>query len=117
MHFRAECPFDLLRGSAEFDLPAAVGMSRYVESMTLEPAHNDADVSGRGAKTFAELLRCEPFMVVRRGRILLFGQETLQIRLLLRAALQRQNGPLHWQIGIDAALIQGPSDPGMCRVR
>jgi hypothetical protein len=83
-------------GSAgEFDHGSAFAHLCYLEAVRLQPGSHGLNVGVSGAELLAELLGCEPLVVVRRRFVLLFVKQTQEGGVLFRAALQNQQHPLH----------------------
>ena len=57
------------------------------EALALQPRGEFRNVCGVSSEAVGELLRRQPAMEVRRGRVLLIGQQSLQSALLLRCLL------------------------------
>src|SRR5215467_10975642 len=98
MNLRMESLLDLRLEAGELDYGAAVGNAIDLETVVLEPSGDELKVLVRRAELQAELVGCEPFVVVGRGFVLLIVEKLVQGELLLRIALEDQQHALHWQI-------------------
>jgi hypothetical protein len=77
--------------------------------MRVEPVGHNLYVRVRATKLLAELLRREPFVIVRRSGALLLVQQSAERGLLVRAAPQQQQHPPDWlAVGRGALIVFRP---------
>src|SRR4051812_45245524 len=84
MEFGLKCIADLFHRSAEGDPVASPRNARYLKALRIEPLLHFVYIFGTCSEAISEFLGSKPAMVLRGGRILLFTQELLEGRLLLR---------------------------------
>jgi hypothetical protein len=80
--------FHLPRRAAEFYAAAAFRHAVHLKTAVLKPVGDDVQILLAGAESLAELPRRQPFVVLRRRRVLLFRQKLFQRGLLLGAAVE-----------------------------
>jgi hypothetical protein len=78
MHFSVEGLADLTGGARKLDDCTAVGDNGDREAVGLKPVRNCLNVLIGGAELLAEFLRRKPFVVIRRGAVLLLAQKRVE---------------------------------------
>ena len=76
------------------------------ETLRLKPRRDFRMIAGAETEPVGVVLWREPFVKLRRGRILLVREQSLQIGLLLRGRLEHDQDVIHLHAGIDRALIE-----------
>ena len=83
IELRVKGAFDLGRGATEKDLGAGAGVAVHRQALRLQPGRNFREIALAHAEARGVLLRSQPLVIVRRVRVLLFGQQLIQRGLLL----------------------------------
>src|ERR1700722_2708541 len=96
----------LPRRPRKFDQDAAPRRARHLKPVRFQPGCDRLDVLRRRAELRPELLRRQPFVIVRRRIVLLLLQQLPQSRFLVWASLQNQQHSLHRQACRRRALVE-----------
>jgi hypothetical protein len=102
---RAEGAAGLRSGAGEEDAVAAAGDAAYRESLLLEPGFGGRKVGIGDAELRAELVRRQPLMVLRRGGVLLGGEQGLQGGFLLRRTAEDERHAIQGQRRVNGAAV------------
>ena len=90
MDLHAECALRNLRGSAETDPVSAGGNAVNGKSLLFEPRGNLRDIARARPETLGELFRRQPVVKFGRCRVLLGGEQRVEIGLLRWGWLERE---------------------------
>ena len=82
MQFGPKRRLHLFRRSGESDTVLAASNAFDGEPLLLQPRLDFCDIRVRQSKSVRELIRRKPLVVLRRGRVLLVGNQLLQRRFL-----------------------------------
>src|SRR5438094_95705 len=90
---------DLIRRSTENDLAPSRRRWLYLKAVRFQPARHTVEIGLRYAESLAKNFRSQSAMVVRRLRVLLSFEQSIQRLLLCRIGLQHQYHPVQPCIG------------------
>jgi hypothetical protein len=105
MYFGMEGLRDFACIAAEVDKEATGGYSIQLESLLRQPLGNFLHICGRWPESLAELLRREPLVEACGMRIVLLGDELIELLLARRIAPQQQQDVIQRERIRHAALI------------
>src|ERR1051326_1058033 len=115
MQFGAEGVTHLRGRAAERDPVAAARLVRYSEAFGTQPCLDLVEVALAEPKTIGILLRREPLVVIRRRRVLLLGEQSLESGPLAGRLLQQQGYAPCGERGIESASVELRACLGMDR--
>ena len=96
---------DLSGGPGERDPIASARLFVDGEAFGLEPRGHFGEIAGAETEALTELLGRQPFMKLRRRRVLLVGEQRVQFRLLRGRSLEHDLHIFHAHRGISRALV------------
>jgi len=87
---RVELVADLACGGGEINDAGIIQHAAHLETARLQPILELPKVFVRSAEAGAELLGRQPLVIFRCGSLLLASEEMIEVRLLLRGALENE---------------------------
>jgi hypothetical protein len=90
MDLSTEGLLHLLHRAAEDDPTPTASCRYHREILRSQPCHHQVEAFLSDAEAVAEFLWSQPSVVVRRGRVLLFGEQAIKRRALRGCAPERQ---------------------------